>query len=766
MLSPTLPMDFTTVFRKLLPLFLACGIGNAEEVDPFDAAAEAALEAESNGGIFFKPGEVKNLTEKIKPALVTVRQIGRDGNRRGIGAGFVIDESGLIATNLHVIGEGRPVEVEFEDGVVFPVTEVRAWDRNYDLAVLQIDSGKRKLSALELGDSAGLEQGQLIVGYGAPLGLEFTVAPGVVSAIRKLDPGFLDETPDYEMIQISMPIEQGNSGGPIVDLDGKVMGVVTLRHRLRDNLGFAVKSSDLLPLLDEPNPVPMTRWKTIGTLDPRQWSVVMDGDWTQRGGVIFASNMGTGFGGRTLCLSEKAVPEGPYEVAVKVKLDDESGAAGLAFSADGGDRHYGFYPSNGNLRLTRFDGPDVYSWEILEQLDVPAYQPGEWNRLRIRVDGNRITGYVNGVEALSLIDNGLRGGRAGLCKFRKTEAEFREFRVGENLETPSFSGDEMKKLNLGIESFIEKRDRAELLDAFPGDHLASAKFLEEKAREFEALAEEMRGIKNDLHHREVSGGLTAALGEREVDLFEVAIQISRIDDPELDVDHYRSVFQRLVDDASEFVGDAAEKKGLRKLSAFLFEENGFHGSRNEYYHHSNSYINHVIDDREGLPITLSVLYIEMARRLGFEGIFGVALPGQFLVGYRPDESADLLLINPFQEGKEMTRSDAELLANGFGSRTSDATFAPSPPSEIAARMLRNLIGLEIDRKMNPPGALGYLNLLLAVNADDGYARFQRAIVQAQLEKIDGAKEDLDWLLEKRPIGIDYRRLEQFRAALE
>ncbi len=82
--------------------------------------------------------------------------------------------------------------------------------------------------------------------------------------------------------------------------------------------------------------------------------------------------MGMGFGGRSLCLSTAEAPEPPFEVAVSVKLDDEAGAAGLVFAADGGDKHYGFYPSAGKLRLTRFDGPDVLTWTILSDEPSPA----------------------------------------------------------------------------------------------------------------------------------------------------------------------------------------------------------------------------------------------------------------------------------------------------------------------------------------------------------------------------------------------------------
>src|SRR5262249_24370654 len=149
------------------------------------------------------------------------------------------------------------------------------------------------------------------------------------------------------------------------------------------------------PLLAKPNPVPMSAWLTIGQLDPDEWQPTMGARWRQRAGRIQVDGTGSGFGGRSLCLSRRPTPPVPFEVAVTVHLDDEPGAAALIFHADGGDRHFGFYPSGGQLRLTRFDGPDVFSWKILEQKSSPHYRPGEWNTLKVRIEKDRFLCYVN-----------------------------------------------------------------------------------------------------------------------------------------------------------------------------------------------------------------------------------------------------------------------------------------------------------------------------------------------------------------------------------
>ena len=89
----------------------------------------------------------------------------------------------------------------------------------------------------------------------------------------------------------------------------------------------------------------------------------------------------------------------------------------------------GFYPTNGSLRLTRFEGPNVFTWNILKTLDSEAYRPGEWNRLRVRIDGEgRIICSVNDQMVIDIVDFTFKAGRIGLCKFRAPSAEFRKFR--------------------------------------------------------------------------------------------------------------------------------------------------------------------------------------------------------------------------------------------------------------------------------------------------------------------------------------------------
>ena len=136
------------------------------------------------------------------------------------------------------------------------------------------------------------------------------------------------------MIQLAIPLEPGNSGGPLLDLFGRVQGLLTLKSAVTENLGFAMPINALKPLVKKPNPIPMAKWLTIGALDPDEWTVLFGARWRQRAGRILVDGPGSGFGGRSLCLW-KAPPKVPYELAVSVKLGDESGAAGLVFHSDG-----------------------------------------------------------------------------------------------------------------------------------------------------------------------------------------------------------------------------------------------------------------------------------------------------------------------------------------------------------------------------------------------------------------------------------------------
>ncbi|MFM2168425.1 MAG: hypothetical protein RIS79_2796 [Verrucomicrobiota bacterium] len=710
----------------LLSVYFVCSVGL------FAAKAKTQPKAQTTA----------DLAESIAPSLVKITQLGREG-ADGIGSGFIVSADGLIATNLHVIGEARRLQVEMNDGKTHAVTSVHATDAHRDLALLKIDV--KDLKPLPLGDSKKVRQGESVVAMGAPEGLGFSVVQGVLSATREID--------GNDMLQVAIPIEKGNSGGPLLDMQGRVLGILTLKHIKTDNLGFAMPVNALKELIEEPNPVPMNRWLTIGVLNPKMWKPHLGSQWSQHAGVIRADLPGDGFGGRALCLSTQKVPEETFEIAATVKLDDEAGAAGLAFCSDGGDKHYGFYPSGGKLRLTRFDGPDVYSWTILADVPSEAYKPGEWNALRVRVEPEKIRCYVNGKKVIETDDTGLRGGVVGLCKFRTTVADFRGFRIGEDLTEKPLEPELASKFRSEIEAHLAQAStRDETLNKLIENPAAGRRMLAEQRKQLEEEAAKLRELERELHRRSMTKEIVTELEkpEPEINLLRCTLLLSRHDNPEIDVASYLNAFKGLVADLKD---DPEIKKdtpsAIARLNRYLFEENGFHGSRGDYESRSNSYMNEVLDDREGLPISLSVLYIELASKLGIQGVFGVPLPGKFMVGYRDGPEGELQLVDVFERGKELTVEQAALQLTDSG-ELAEHYLEPATKRDILLRMLRNLLGSGFEETRAIRESLPYLDLVLAIDPKAAMERLTRAQLRQRVGEKAGAREDVNWLIENFP----------------
>ena len=705
-----------------------------------------------------KPQVLKKVIQSVSPAVATIRVKGRDGQQIGIGTGFVIDATGLIATNFHVITEGRPFTVEMPSGRILPVIAVESSDRTSDLALLRVEVGDKKLPSLELADNSLPSQGSRVLAFGNPLGMRDSVVTGIVSAIQNIE--------GREMIQLAMPIQPGNSGGPLVDSQGKVIGIINMKSAIDDNLGFAIPINHLAALGEASNPVLYDRWIHLGHVNENEWLPVFDANWNQRGGMIMARGEGSGFGGRALCLAKSETPGGPFEIAVRVRLDKDSGAAGIAFHSDGNNRHYGFYPSNGQLRLTCFKGPSVYSWEVLKEVRTRHYLPGDWNRLRVRIEAGKLQCFVNGHMVIESNDTQLTSGKCGLVKFRDTEPDFKRFEVGLDLGVPPLTKSTQSLISdiFSQPSRLRQLTAADIMDLGEVSEAANLQ-IKQKVAQFEKQAEELRQLASDVTNAPIAREL-AELARKKPDnmLLRGSLLIAKLDDTDIDVDAYLARVDEMGTEISKKFKTTANANTKRDaLHTYLFQENGFHGGSAEYYHPANSHLNRVIDDREGLPITLSILYMELGRRIGIE-TEGVGLPGHFIVRQVIDDN-DQKLIDVFERGKILTTDDAaNLVAIRSNRAITAADLRAQSPIEILNRVLGNLIGVAGDQQ-DAEAINRYCEASVAIQPDSILARRMRSQIRMMTGRNAAAIEDLDWLIDHDDEGFAQSEATRLRQAL-
>ena len=176
------------------------------------------------------------------PSVVTISVKGMMGE--GGGTGFLIDANGTIGTNHHVISHAEKIQVKLMDGTVADEVEVLVENEGQDLALLRIKT-KHALAPVVLGDSDKIVVGERAVSIGNPLGLEHTLTDGVVSSRRVIE--------GKKMIQMSTPVSPGNSGGPLFNARGEVIGVSTAIYLggspLAQNLNLAMPINDLKAML-------------------------------------------------------------------------------------------------------------------------------------------------------------------------------------------------------------------------------------------------------------------------------------------------------------------------------------------------------------------------------------------------------------------------------------------------------------------------------------------------------------------------------------
>ena len=254
------------------------------------AASAASAQARAEGqettvraptGLTALDSHLQELSRRVAPSVVRIVASGFTAGggaliarARSYGSGVIVDADGWIVTNAHVIEGARGLRVELlrlrepgeEGSILRPrsrhlVARVVGVDRETDLAVLKVDA--TGLPALPLADSDGLRQGQLVLAFGSPLGLENSASLGVVSSVaRQLSP----EAPMI-YVQTDASINPGNSGGPLVDVEGRMVGINTLiasQSGGNEGIGFAAPSNIVRAVYEQIRELGRVRRGVIG----------------------------------------------------------------------------------------------------------------------------------------------------------------------------------------------------------------------------------------------------------------------------------------------------------------------------------------------------------------------------------------------------------------------------------------------------------------------------------------------------------------------
>lgn len=245
----------------------------------------------------------------------------------------------------------------------------------------------------------------------------------------------------------------------------------------------------------------------------------------------------------------------------------------------------------------------------------------------------------------------------------------------------------------------------------------------------------------------------------DVNLDVAALEVAMIEYPEITPDPFVEILDSYAVELSEHLSSHADAEEFIDVAgAYMFDELGFTGNQEDYYNPRNSCLNEVVTARIGNPIALSVVYMEIARRLA-RPVHGIALPGHFFVKY--EEGDFKAYIDVFHGGRIVSETECFELASSIVSvPVNDPTYlAPVENRQVIVRMLNNLRAIYLrNREYNK--AFEVLSLLLEATPNSGDCYLQRGVVNIELRKFDEAKIDLQRYLILEPMALDRGAVEQ------
>jgi regulator of sirC expression with transglutaminase-like and TPR domain len=212
--------------------------------------------------------------------------------------------------------------------------------------------------------------------------------------------------------------------------------------------------------------------------------------------------------------------------------------------------------------------------------------------------------------------------------------------------------------------------------------------------------------------------------------------------------------------------EAAAGVAVEAFNRFMFEEAGFSGNQLDYYDPSNSYLNRVLERRVGIPITLSIVYMEVGRKAGLE-VDGIGLPGHFIVRARESQSVESTLVDPFH-GKTLGLEDCQdRLDEAYGGQVplTDEHLRASTTREILVRLLTNLKAIYARANLHTQ-TLAVIERILLLSPLDANEHRDRGTLLAQLERLPEAMAEMEAYLQMQPRVTDAEQVREQLHALK
>jgi regulator of sirC expression with transglutaminase-like and TPR domain len=262
----------------------------------------------------------------------------------------------------------------------------------------------------------------------------------------------------------------------------------------------------------------------------------------------------------------------------------------------------------------------------------------------------------------------------------------------------------------------------------------------------------------DAHRRALQSFAQMVAAPRQdeaIDLATAALELARIEYPDLDASSYLARLDGLASRVSAGLrASPGAREVISTLNRVLFDEEGLRGNRDNYYDPRNSFLNDVLDRKLGIPITLSVIYMEVARRVGFP-VAGTGMPGHFLIKHYDLMSGEIV-IDAFNRGRVLNVGDCEMRLQEIyrGELQFQPEFLqPVTHREILTRMLHNLRQIYFTKRDLRQGLI-VLDLLLAIPPRSPEMLRERALVRLSLDQYVGAAQDLANYLKLQPEAPD------------